>query len=142
MLLSLTVFHTGKAPPSREPTQRFTNRTLLHRMLSTLYLLASSFGWVKRVGLQVISLQKVSDRAGGQPNGSAIPSTPNLQSYWSSTGCWLWNNNINFWWYAPFDAPGDSRGGVEQHFGCKVPRKSSNIQVATSDQALKIDLRC
>ena len=28
------------------------------------------------------------------------------------------NSGVDFWWYAPFDAPGDSRGGVEEHFGC------------------------
>jgi hypothetical protein len=55
-----------------------------------------------------------------------VPSTENLQSYWASTGCWLWNSNINFWWYAPFDAPGDSRGGVEEHFG-RTPHGRSNL---------------
>jgi hypothetical protein len=54
---------------------------------------------------------------GGDTNGSAVPSIPNLQSYWSSTGCWLIHSGVNFWWYAPVDSPGDSRGGVEEHFG-------------------------
>ena len=80
--------------------------------------------------------------AGGDTNGSAVPSMLNLQSYWSSTGCWLLNSNMDFWWYSPFDALGDSRGGVEQHFGCISALLRRSPLVAFANQTLKIDLKC
>jgi exo-beta-1,3-glucanase (GH17 family) len=77
--------------------------------------------WIGETGWPTGSIcLEYADGAGGPYDGLAVPSTANLQTYWWNIGCWLQSSNINFWWYAPFDDPGDTRGGVETHFGREI----------------------
>jgi len=65
------------------------------------------------------------------PNfGSAVASVQNLQTYWNGAACYLQNANIPWLWFSGFDEPKKS-SEIEQNFG-----------VASSDQSLKISLKC
>lgn len=66
----------------------------------------------------------------GNNFGAAIPSTQNLQAYWSAAACYLQQEGISFYWFEGYDEP-TKASGVEQNFG-----------VANADGQLKIDLSC
>ena len=112
--------------PLKMPFKPSPRLSIELKMQSTQYPPANQFGWAKLVGQQVFTYKTLVLIIAGPTNGSAVPSVENLQTYWSSVGCWLERNNISFWWYEAFDESNNTASVVDQHFGCILPNNHSN----------------